>query len=171
VSVNGAAATFRPGQDIRGDLLRAEISLPSAVNPASKTTVVVTYSLPVEINTGATAISPIGTQFLPLSIWYPMPNTPFTARGADTAPFRVSVNLPDVVSSGVEKSTSGSSAFEQPLSGQPFFVQGNWDKVEGSAEKKGITVYVPKGPRPMSGNKPKAWSHSQVLLEVSLQLR
>ena len=37
VSVNGAAATFRPGQDPRGDLLRAEISLPNAVNPASKT--------------------------------------------------------------------------------------------------------------------------------------
>ena len=74
-----------------------------------------------------------------------MPNTPFTARGADTAPFRISVNLPDVVSSGVEKSTGGSSSFEQSLSGQPFFVQGNWDKVEGSAEKKGITVYAPKG--------------------------
>jgi len=144
VSVNGAATTFRPGQDTRGDLLRAEISLPSPVNPASKTTVAVTFSLPVEINTGATAISPIGTQFLPLSIWYPMPNTPFTARGADTAPFRISVNLPDVVSSGIEKSTGGSSAFEQSLSGQPFFVQGNWDKVEGSVEK-GITVYAPKG--------------------------
>jgi hypothetical protein len=147
VSVNGATATFRPGQDPRGDLLRAEISLPNAVDPASKTTVAVTYSLPVDSNTGATAISPIATQFLPLSIWYPMPNTPFTGRGADTAPFRISVNLPDVVSSGVEKSAAGSSSFEQSLSGQPFFVQGNWDKVEGSAESKGITVYVPKGTR------------------------
>jgi len=147
VSVNGAAATFRPGQDPRGDLLRVEISLPGAVNPASKATVAVTYSLPVESNGGAAAISPVATQFLPLSIWYPMPNTPFTVRGADTAPFHISVNLPDVVSSGVEKSTGGSSVFEQPLSGQPFFVQGSWDKVEGSAEKKGITVYVPKGAR------------------------
>jgi hypothetical protein len=117
------------------------------VNPASKATVAVTYSLPVESNGGAAAISPVATQFLPLSIWYPMPNTPFTVRGADTAPFHISVNLPDVVSSGVEKSTGGSSVFEQPLSGQPFFVQGSWDKVEGSAEKKGITVYVPKGAR------------------------
>jgi len=147
VSVNGAAATFRPGQDPRGDLLRAEISLPTAVSPASKITVALAYSLPVESNGGAAAISPIGTQFLPLSIWYPMPNTPFTVRGADTAPFRISVNLPDVISSGHEKSTGGSAAFEQPLSGQPFFVQGNWDKVEGNAEKKGITVYAPKGAR------------------------
>jgi len=145
VSINGATATFRAGTDPRGDLSRAEISLPSAVNPGSKTTVGVSYSLPVESNTGAMAISPIGTQFLPLSIWYPMPNTPYTVRGADTAPFRLSVNLPDVVSSGVEKSASGSSAFEQSLSGQPFFVQGSWDKVESAVDKKGINVYVPKG--------------------------
>jgi len=145
VSVNGSTATFRPGQDPRGNLSRAEISLPAAVNPGSKTTVLITYSLPVESNTGAMAISPIATQFLPLSIWYPMPNTPYTVRGADTAPFRLSVNLPDVVSSGIEKSAAGSSSFEQQLSGQPFFVQGSWDKVEGTADKKGIAVYVPKG--------------------------
>jgi hypothetical protein len=30
VSINGAAANFRPGDDTRGDLLRAEISLPGA---------------------------------------------------------------------------------------------------------------------------------------------
>jgi hypothetical protein len=76
-----------------------------------------------------------------------MPNTPFTVRGADTAPFHISVNLPDVVSSGVEKSTGGSSVFEQPLSASRFSFREVGNKVEGSAEKKGITVYVPKGAR------------------------
>jgi len=146
VAVAGAAATFRPGVEPRGDLQRIEISLPASVAPSGSTSVTVTYSLPVESNTGLSAISPIGTQFLPLAFWYPMPNTPFTVRGADIAPFRLSVNLPNVVSSGVEKNGSaGSIAFEQTLHSQPFFVQGDWDKVEGTADGKGIVVLMEKG--------------------------
>jgi tetratricopeptide (TPR) repeat protein len=61
------------------------------------------------------------------------------------APFRISVNLPNVVSSGIDKSSGGTSVFEQPLSGQPFFVQGNWDKIDGVGEGKGISVLIPKG--------------------------
>ena len=146
VAVAGAAATFRPGMEPRGDLQKIEIALPSSVAPSGSTSVTVTYSLPVESNTGLLAISPIGTQFLPLGFWYPMPNTPYTVRGADTAPFRLSVNLPNVISSGVEKNGSaGSIAFEQTLHSQPFFVQGDWDKVEGAADGKGVVVMMEKG--------------------------
>jgi len=149
VTVGGAAANFRPGQEPRGDLQRIEITLPGSVAPNSSVTAAVTYSLPVESNTGLLAISPIGTEFLPLSFWYPMPNTPYSVRGADTAPFRLSVNIPNAISSGVEKGGStGSISFEQTLHGQPFFVQGDWDKVEGAAtdpNAKGIAVLVEKG--------------------------
>lgn len=145
ISANGAVAPFRQGQDARSELQRAEVSLATAASPGSSATLVVNYSLPVESNAGDAAISPVGTQFLPPSFWYPMPNTAFTVRGADTAPFRLTVNIPNVVSSGVEKSAAGNSSFDQPLYGQPFFVQGNWDKVEGTGEAKGVSALILKG--------------------------
>jgi tetratricopeptide (TPR) repeat protein len=40
---------------------------------------------------------------------------------------------------------TGSSSFEQTLNGQPFFVQGDWDKIEGTSDSKGIAVLVAKG--------------------------
>ena len=142
VTVGGAAASFRPGQEPRGDLQRIEISLPAAVAPNGTVSAVVTYALPVESNSGLTAISPIATQFLPLSFWYPMPNTPYSPRGVDTAPFRLTVNIPNAISSGVEKSAG---TFDQSLYGQPFFVQGDWDKLEGAADAKGVIVLLEKG--------------------------
>ena len=146
VAISGAAASFRPAAETRGELQRIEISLPSEVAPGASTSVTVTYSFPVESNSGLAAISPIGTEFLPLSFWYPMPNTPFTVRGADTAPFRLTVNLPNVVSSGIEKNvTAGSVSFDQTLNGQPFFVQGDWDKAEGAVDNKNINVLLEKG--------------------------
>jgi Tfp pilus assembly protein PilF len=145
VTAGGAAATFRPGTEPRGDLQRLEISLPASVAPNSSTTVAVTYVLPVESNTGLVAISPIATQVLPLSFWYPMPNTPYSVRGTDTAPFRLTVNLPNAVSSGVEKTGPSGISFEQPLHGQPFFIQGDWDKLEGAADGKGVLVLLEKG--------------------------
>jgi hypothetical protein len=146
VTVGGAATTFRPAPETRGDLQRVEVALPSSVVPNSSVSLTVNYVLPVESNTGLSSISPIGTQFLPLSFWYPMPNTPYTVRGADTAPFRLTVNLSNAISSGAEKSISpGSSSFDQPLHGQPFFVQGDWDKVEGTADARGIVVLLEKG--------------------------
>ena len=144
VAVAGAAATFRPSTE--RDLAKIEIALPSAVAPNASTSVTITYSLPVESNSGLAAISPIGTEFLPLAFWYPMPNTPYTTRGADTAPFHLTVNLPNVVSSGAEKSASGGSiTFDQPLHSEPFFVQGDWDKVDGTGDGKGIVVLAEKG--------------------------
>ena len=121
VTVGGAATTFRPGTETRGDLQRIEIALPG-VAPNASVTAAVTYSLPVESNSGLMAISPIATEFLPLSFWYPMPNTPYSVRGADTAPFRLAVNIPNAISSGVEKPGPSGVSFEQSLHGQPFFV-------------------------------------------------
>jgi Tfp pilus assembly protein PilF len=146
VTAAGAVANFRPGSEPRGDLQKIEISLPGAVAPNGNATVSVTYALPVESNSGLAAISPIGTQFLPLSSWYPMPNTPYSVRGADSAPFHLTVNIPNAISSGVEKSgAAGSITFDQTLHAQPFFVQGDWDKVEGAADGKGIVVLAEKG--------------------------
>jgi Tfp pilus assembly protein PilF len=146
VAAGGATTTFRPSAETRGDLQRIEIALPSPVAPNASTTVTVTYALPVESNSGFAAISPIGTQFLPLSFWYPMPNTPYTVRGADTAPFRLTINLANAISSGLEKTGApGASSFEQSLHGHPFFVQGDWDKVEGTADGKGVAVLLEKG--------------------------
>jgi hypothetical protein len=145
-TVGGAAASFRPAAEPRGDLQRIEITLPAPVAPNATVSVSVTYVLAVESNSGLTAISPIATQFLPLSFWYPMPNTPYSVRGADTAPFHLTVNLPNAISSGVEKpGTSGSVTFDQSLHGQPFFVQGDWDKLEGAADGKGMIVMLEKG--------------------------
>jgi hypothetical protein len=146
-TVGGATALFRVSAESRGaDLNRVEVSLPSIAAPNSSVSLVLNYVLPVESNTGGAAISPIATQFLPLSAWYPVPNTRFSTRGADTAPFRLTVNLPNAISSGTEKTgTAGSSSFEQPLNGEPFLVQGDWDRIEGTAEGKGITAFVVKG--------------------------
>lgn len=145
VTVGGAAANFRPGTEPRGDLQKIEISLPASVAPNASVKASVTYSLAVESNSGVAAISPIGTQFLPLSFWYPLPNTPYSIRGADTSPFHLTVNIPNVISSGVEKGGSGSNSFEQSLNAQPFFVQGDWDKLEGAADGKGVVVLMEKG--------------------------
>jgi Tfp pilus assembly protein PilF len=146
VTVGGATASFRPSPEPRGDLQKIEISLPGSVAPNGNVTAAVTYTLPVESNSGLAAISPIGTEFLPLSFWYPMPNTPYSVRGGDTAPFRLTVNIPSAISSGVEKGgTAGAISFEQSLNGQPFFVQGDWDKLEGAADGKGVVVMMEKG--------------------------
>lgn len=146
VTVGGAAATFRVGAEPRGTLQKVEVALPSQIVPGSSVSVTVTYEIPIESNTGVAAISPGASQFLPLSFWYPQPNTPFSSRGADTAPFHLSLNLPNAISSGIEKpTTAGSVSFDQPLNAQPFFVQGDWDKVEGTGNGKGVTVLLAKG--------------------------
>jgi Tfp pilus assembly protein PilF len=145
VEVNGASANFRSMSETGGTLLQIRTTLASAVSPGATITVIINYSIPVESNSGLAAISPIATQFLPGSFWYPTPNTPFTLRGADTAPFRLTVNLPNVVSSGIERESPGARVYEQELSGQPFFVQGDWERVEGTGDNKSITAFISKG--------------------------
>ena len=128
---------------------RVTATLPNSVAPNGALVVNISYTLPVKLNTGLTAISPMASQFLPLAFWYPTPSTAFSLRGADTAPFRLVVNAPNVISSGVEKSGAlSSSSFEQPLNAQPLFVQGEWDKVEGGKDSRNITAFLPRGATP-----------------------
>lgn len=148
VSLAGAEGVFRVSPEPRGDLQKVEVTLPSAAPPGSSVTLTVNYSLPVESNSGLAAINPINSQFLPLSFWYPMPNTPFTVRGGDTAPFHLSVNAPGVISSGIENAATGATTFDQSLSAQPFFVQGDWERVEGVGDAKGVTAFVARGVSP-----------------------
>lgn len=146
VTVGGANANFRMVPESYGNLQRVSAALPSPVASNAGVVLNITYSLPVESNTGLAAISPIGSQFLPLSFWYPAPDTAFTAKGGDTAPVRLTVNGTGVISSGLERGgVGGSTVYEQPLNGQPFFVQGDWEKLEGAAESKNIVAFLPRG--------------------------
>lgn len=144
-SINDGTATFRSSPESRGNLLRVQINLPAPVAPDGTVTAALDYRLPVAENNGLTALSQMGTQFLPLSIWYPSANSIFAARGSDTAPYRLTVNGAAgemVVSAG--KATAGNT-FEQTLNGQPFFVTGNWDVSEGAGASGGVQSYLPKG--------------------------
>ncbi|HKO42300.1 MAG TPA: tetratricopeptide repeat protein [Pyrinomonadaceae bacterium] len=145
VTVGGATANFRAVPETSGGLQRLTVTLPSSAQPGANIAVNINYSIPIESNSGLTAISPSGSQFLPQSQWFPAPNTHLTIRGADTAPFRLTVNAPNVISSGVEKSNSNSSVFEQAMNAQPFFVQGDWDRVEGAGDSRNITTLVSRG--------------------------
>lgn len=142
VTVNNSAAAFTKGEEKLGTsrtLQRLVITLPT-VQPGATTGVTVDYKLKVDENSGLNAISPAVSQFLPLSFWYPTPNSHYAPRGADFAPFRLTVNTANgetIVSSG----TLSGNSFEQKLNGQPFFVAGNWDTIEA----KGVTVFLPKG--------------------------
>lgn len=140
--VNNQTASFRKTADDKiGGLQRFTVSLPASVQPEGATVVTVSSRLPVAENNGLAAISPVGSQFLPLSLWYPTPTNPYSPRGADYAPFRLAVVAPNneiVVSSG--KASSG--VFEQNLNAQPFFVAGNYDVVDA---KNNVAVYLPKG--------------------------
>ncbi|HEV7843631.1 MAG TPA: hypothetical protein VGO69_08020 [Pyrinomonadaceae bacterium] len=143
-SVNNAQATFRASPEARGNLQRVTINLPAPVQPEGTANVVMEYRLPVTENNGLAAISPTGAQFLPLSSWYPSPNTIFSLRGPDTAPFRLTVNVTGgetVVSSG----KASGAGVEQSLYAQPFFLTGNWDVVEGTGEARNASAYLPKG--------------------------
>jgi hypothetical protein len=146
ITIGGTTATFRSLPEPRGGAQRVTITLPATIAPNDNVTATVEYRLPVAENTGLSAISPVTSQFLPLSLWYPMTNTPYAVRGADYAPFRLTVNGASAISSGTDKSSGGNSVFEQALNGQPFFIAGAWDRVEGSG--KNITAFLPKGANP-----------------------
>ena len=145
VTVGSATATFNSRPETRGNAQRITITLPSSVPAGENLAVTVDYKLPVAENTGVAAISSIGSQFLPQSMWYPMANNAFAVRGADYAPFRLTINGGGAISSGVDKSAGGNSVFEQSLNGQPFFVVGAWDRVDGGSGAAGISAFIPKG--------------------------
>jgi tetratricopeptide (TPR) repeat protein len=106
-------------------------------------TATVEYKLDVKENNALATLSPVGSHLLPLSFWYPTPNSWYFTKGADAAPFRLRVAAPagmSVISSGAEKA----GTYEQQLRAQPYLLAAAWD----SAEYNGITVHVPKGMGP-----------------------
>lgn len=142
VKVNDATADFSKGEekiDGNNSLQRILVRLPS-IQPNQNLSVAVDYKLNVKENSGLNTLSPVGSQFLPLSFWYPSPNSWYFARGADFAPFRLQVNAQNgqtVIASG----TGNANSFEQKLNGQPFFVAGNWETISAN----NVTVLIPKG--------------------------
>jgi hypothetical protein len=145
ISIGGATAAYRSVPEPRGGAQRVTITLPGTIAPNETVTATVEYRLPVAENSGLAAISPVTSQFLPMALWYPSANTPYAVRGADYAPFRLTVTGVNAISSGTEKSAGGNSVFDQSLNGQPFFVAGAWDRVEGSGNAKDITAFLLKG--------------------------
>ena len=140
VTANGATADFTKSEEKlgTGSLQRIAIRIPP-VAPGGSLVATVDYGLTVKDNSGLNSISPAGSQFLPLSFWYPTPNSWYFPRGADYAPSRIEVSAPGltVVSSGTE----AGGAFEQKLLGQPYFLSGSWDTTSAS----GVSVFMPKG--------------------------
>ncbi len=140
LKINDATAEFLKTEEKLGSGTIQRISTKFASVPAGGTvTAVVDYKLTVKDNTGLSALSPVGSQMLPLAFWYPTPNSWFFSKGADFAPVHIKVNAAGmtVAASGTESA----GAFDQKLNSQPFFVAGNWDITEQS----GVSVYVPKG--------------------------
>ena len=142
VRINDAVADFSKSEEKINpttSLQRIAIRFGS-IAPDTVLTATVEYKINIKENTVLSAVSPNGAQFLPLSFWYPTPNSWFFTRGADAAPVRLKVtasNGATVVSAGAETG----SQYDQKLNGQPFFIAGNWDV----ANLSGITVSVPKG--------------------------
>src|SRR5437764_12896104 len=122
VTIGSANAAYQSRPESRGNAQRLTITLPSPIPANESVTATVDYRLPVTENTGLASLSPIGSQFLPQSMWYPLANNAFAVRGADYAPFRLTVNGGGARSSGVDKSGGGNSIFEQSLNAQPCFV-------------------------------------------------
>jgi tetratricopeptide (TPR) repeat protein len=141
VKSNNATADFTKGEEKVGSGTLQRILLRGvSVAPNGNLAVEVTYKLKVDKNSGLIALSPVGSQFLPLSFWYPTPNSWYFARGADFAPVRLQVvasNGQTIAASGTESS----GVFDQKLNVQPFFVTGSWDAVNAN----NVSVLMPKG--------------------------
>src|SRR3982751_883757 len=140
IAINGAAADFTKGEEkiASGTLQRIVVHIPST-QAGGNVSATVDYKLNVKDNSGLSAISPVGSKFLPLSFWYPTPNSWFFTRGPDYAPYRLRVDAQGqaLVSAGAE----ASGAFDQKFGAPPFFATGNWDV----ANTGNVSVYVQKG--------------------------
>lgn len=145
ISIGSASAAYQSRPEPRGNSQRLTITLPAAAAAGQSVIATLEYRLPVADNSGLNAISPVGSQFLPQSMWYPVANNAYAVRGADFAPFRLTLTGGNAISSGVEKSSGTNSVFEQSLNAQPFFIVGSWDRVAGGANANGISAYIPKG--------------------------
>ena len=142
VKINDSVIDFTKSEEkinAASSLQRIVLTLPSIL-PDALFTATVEYKINLKENTALSAVSQNAAQFLPLSYWYPTPNSWYFTQGADTAPVRIKVNAANgqtVVSSGNE----AAGAFESKLNGQPFFVAGNWEL----SDQNGVSVYMPKG--------------------------
>src|SRR5687768_1448990 len=107
VRVNNTVVDFAKAQETigaMGTLQRVAIRMPAAA-PGSTINASVEYKLKISENMGLSSISVTSTSLLPLSFWYPTPNSWYFPKGADLAPLRIKVTAPPgqtVVSSGAE---------------------------------------------------------------------
>ncbi|MGI9107082.1 MAG: tetratricopeptide repeat protein [Pyrinomonadaceae bacterium] len=148
-AVGDTAARFVARAESRTQLQQVTMTLPAPIAPGGAVNVTLDYRLPVTSNTALATISPEGSQFLPLSAWYPAPNSPFSVRGADHAPMRLTINGAGddtIISSG--KSAAAGASFEQKLAAQPFFLTGKWEIVEGANEARGVSAHLARGASP-----------------------
>ena len=139
--INDSATDFTKSEEkvgASGSLQRIAMRFP-AVAPDGVLTATIDYKLNVKDNTGLNTLSPTGSEFLPLSYWYPTPTNWYFARGADWAPFRIKITGGGL--NGISSGISSAGGYEDKLNGQPFFVAGNWDTVNSG----GIEVLMPKG--------------------------
>lgn len=142
VRVNEATADFTKAEEkVNPSATLQRVGIRFASVPAEAVvTATVDYNLDIKENSGVAAVSSVGGQLLPLGFWYPTPNSWFFTKGADSAPVRIKVSAPPSLSVAGSGSESA-GVFDQPLSVQPFFAAGIWDKTE----LDGVTVYAPKG--------------------------
>lgn len=137
-------ANFVKRDDPRAKLQQVTLTLPTPIQPGGTLSVTIDYRLPLAENSGIASISTEAAQFLPLSGWYPTPNSALSVRGVDTAPMRLTVNAPGgemIVSTGQANGTT----FDQKLNVQPFFLTGKWETLEGANDARGISAWLYAG--------------------------
>lgn len=142
IKINEAVVEFTKTEEkinSNTSLQRNVIRIPSVAAGAT-ISVVVDYKLNLKDNSGISSLSPAGSHFLPLSFWYPTPNSWFFGRGADSALVRIKVNTQSG-QAAVASGTENAGAFEQKFAAQPFFATGNWDV----SSSNGVAIYAPKG--------------------------
>ncbi len=144
-SVGGADARFTSRNDERNKLQMVQVTLPAPVEPGGTVQVSFDYRLPFAENSGISSASHEGVQLLPLSYWYPMPNTPLAPRGADYAPLRLAVTGLPGGEAFVSTGKLSGGAFEQALNAQPFFLTGKWETVEGAGDARGVSALLSAG--------------------------
>src|SRR6267143_3412836 len=70
LSIGGSTAAYKSLPETRGGAQRLTITLPNATAPNETVIATVEYRLPLAENSGLAAISPVASQFLPMSLWY-----------------------------------------------------------------------------------------------------
>lgn len=149
VKVNDATADFAKSEEkINAGTTLQRIAIRFAgVAPGAVVAATVDYKINVKENSGLISVAPNASHFLPLSFWYPTPNSWFFTQGADRAPVHLKVNTSGVsiASAGIE--TLG--GFDNKMLGQPFFATGNWEVTNLS----GVTVMAPKAVSPESAKR------------------